>query len=193
MAYPIAHPKVMQRARETLLLNPVFLDTETTGIGLSDVVIEVAIVDHDGVMLYNSLINPERPIPEDSSRVHGITDEMVRDAPTIRQAWDEIESRLRQRAIGIYNAEFDLRLLKQSALLAGLPWRIEENQAFCVMKLFAAWYGEWNKRHSDFKSQKLEFAGQFCALDLSNSHHALDDAKLTAALMRYLSAYQKTD
>ena len=130
MAYPIAHPKVMERAGEVLRLNPVFLDTETTGIGLSDVVIEVAVVDSNGEMLFNGLINPERPIPDESSKVHGITDEMVKDAPTMRQIWPEIEAVLKNRAIGIYNAEFDMRLLKQSVLLAGLPWTISENQAF---------------------------------------------------------------
>lgn len=193
MAYPIAHPKVMERAREVLRLNPVFLDTETTGIGLSDVVIEMAVVDTNGDMLYNGLINPGRPIPEESSKVHGITNEMVKDMPTMRQAWPDIEAVLRGRALGIYNAEFDMRLMKQSVLMAGLPWNLSDNQAFCVMKLFAAWYGEWNKRHSDFKSQKLEFAGQFCNIDLPNSHQALDDAKLTAALMRYLANYQKQE
>lgn len=191
MAYPIAHPEVMKRARDTLALNPLFLDTETTGIGLSDVVIEVAVVDAAGEKLYESLINPERPIPEESSKVNGITDEMVKDFPTLKQAWADIEAVLKNRVIGIYNAEFDMRLLKQSVLLAGLPWTLQENQAFCVMKLFAAWYGEWNKRHSDFKSQKLEFAGQFCNLDLPNSHRSLDDARLTAAVMQYLSQYQK--
>jgi DNA polymerase-3 subunit epsilon len=193
MAYPIAHPSVMQHAKQVLDLNPVFLDTETTGIGLSDVVIEVAIVDANGETLYDNLINPEKPIPEESSKVHGITDELVQNAPTLRQAWAEIESVLKNRVIGIYNAEFDMRLLKQSVLTAGLPWNIQERQAFCVMKLFSAWYGEWNKRHNDFKSQKLEFAGNFCSLDIPNSHHALDDVRLTAALTRYLAAYQKPD
>ncbi|NLB70512.1 MAG: 3'-5' exonuclease [Chloroflexi bacterium] len=190
MAYPIAHPDVIKRAQEVLELNPIFLDTETTGIGLNDVVIEVAIVDREGQVLYDSLVNPQRPIPEESSRVHGITDEMVQDALTLNQVWADIEKIFHNRAVGIYNAEFDMRLLKQSVLAAGMPWSIKENQAFCVMKLFAAWYGEWNKRHSDFKSQKLEFAGQFCGIELPNSHHALDDARLAAAVMNYVANYQ---
>ncbi len=190
MAYLIAHPDVIKRAQEVLELNPIFLDTETTGIGLNDVVIEVAIVDREGQVLYDSLVNPQRPIPEESSRVHGITDEMVQDALTLNQVWADIEKIFHNRAVGIYNAEFDMRLLKQSVLAAGMPWSIKENQAFCVMKLFAAWYGEWNKRHSDFKSQKLEFAGQFCGIELPNSHHALDDARLAAAVMNYVANYQ---
>ena len=191
MPYPIAHPKVLERARQVIGLNPIFLDTETTGVGLYDLVIEVGIVDLDGNVLFNSLINPGRPIPLDSSKVHGITDEMVADAPTLNTAWSEIEDILHDRAIGMYNAEFDYRLMKQSAENAGLPWTVHRNQAFCVMNMFAAWYGEWNRGANNFRSQKLEFAGKFCGIDLPNNHHAVDDAKLTAALLKYLAEYEK--
>ena len=191
MPYPIAHPKVLERACQVVGLNPIFLDTETTGVGLYDLVIEVGIVDLEGNVLFNSLINPGRPIPQDSSKVHGITDEMVADAPSLNTVWSEIEDILHNRAIGIYNAEFDYRLMKQSADNASLPWSIQRNQAFCVMNMFAAWYGEWNRRANNFRSQKLEFAGKFCGIDLPNNHHAVDDAKLTAALLKYLAEYEK--
>ncbi len=191
MPYPTAHPKVNERARQVVGLNPIFLDTETTGVGLYDLVIEVGIVDLDGNLLYNSLINPGRPIPQDASKVHGITDEMVADAPALKDVWADIEAVLRDRAIGIYNAEFDYRLMKQSVDHAGVPWTIKKNQTFCMMNMFAAWYGEWNHRANNFRSQKLEFAGNFCGINLPNSHHALDDAKLTAALLRYLADYEK--
>jgi DNA polymerase-3 subunit epsilon len=191
MPYPIAHPKVLERARQVIGLNPIFLDTETTGVGLYDLVIEIGIVDLEGNVLFNSLINPGRPIPQDSSKVHGITDEMVAEAPSLKTAWSEIEDILHNRAIGMYNAEFDYRLMKQSADNAGLPWSIQRDQAFCVMNMFAAWYGEWNRRANNFRSQKLEFAGKFCGIDLPNNHHAVDDAKLTAALLKYLAEYEQ--
>ncbi len=190
MTYPIAHPKTLERARQVIKLNPIFLDTETTGVGLYDLVIEVGIVDLDGNVLFNSLVNPGRPIPEDSSKVHGITDDMVKDEPSLKTVWPEIEAILKNRAIGIYNAEFDYRLMKQSVDNVGLPWTIQRNQAFCMMNMFAAWYGEWNRRLNNFRSQKLEFAGKFCGIDLPNNHHAVDDAKLTAALLRYLAEYE---
>ena len=192
MAYPLAHPKVLERARQVVGLNPIFLDTETTGFGPYDLVIEVGIVDLAGNVLFSGLINPERTIPEDAIKVHGITDEMVREAPTMKSAWPEVEAILRDRAIGIYNDEFDFRLMKQSVENALLPWNLHRNQTFCMMNMFAAWYGEWNRRANNFKSQKLEFAGNFCGIDLPNSHHAVDDAKLTAALLRYLDEYKQT-
>jgi len=188
MAYPIANPKVIQRARQVLALNPLFLDTETTGTCSSDVIIEVGIVDLEGNALYDKLVNPGRPIPPESSAVNEITDEMVAEADPWPVVWAEIEPILRNRVIGIYNADFDLRLIRQSNAAHGIRTTITGEQAFCMMKLFAAYYGEWNPRYNGFKSQKLEFAGRVCQLDLANTHHAVDDARLTAALLRYLAS-----
>ena len=45
MPYPIAHPTVIQRAQAVLELQPIYLDTETTGTGQTDRIIQVGIVD----------------------------------------------------------------------------------------------------------------------------------------------------
>lgn len=190
MPYPIAHPMVIQRAKAVLELQPIFLDTETTGTGQTDRIIQIGIVDTQGEKLYESLVNPGMPIPAESSAVNGISDEMVKDAPVWTQIWPDVDAILRGRVIGIYNADFDLRLLRQTNKTYGLPMSIETNQAFCAMKLFAAFYGEWNARNNGFKSQKLEFAGRFFAIPIPNSHDAIDDARLTAALTLAIANYQ---
>ena len=115
---------------------------------------------------------------------------MVKDAPVWTQIWPDVEAMLRGRVIGIYNAEFDLRLLRQTNKAYGLPMSIETNQAFCVMKLFAAFYGEWNARNNGFKSQKLEFAGRLMNIPIPNSHDAVGDARLTAALTHAIANFQ---
>jgi DNA polymerase-3 subunit epsilon len=72
-----------------------FFDLETTGISLSaDRIVEIAIIKimPDGSRIpKRKLINPEMPIPKASSDIHGITDEMVKDAPTFKQAGNEIK------------------------------------------------------------------------------------------------------
>lgn len=186
--YPVANPQVIKRACETLALSPVFLDTETTGTGPSDLIIEVGIVDLDGNVLYEGLVNPGKPIPPESSAVNGITNEDVKDEPRWPEVWPVIELILKDRVIGIYNADFDMRLLRQTCLAHNLNWTLKTEQSFCMMKLFAAYYGEWNPRYNGFKSQKLEFAGKLCGLSEQNTHHAVDDAKLTAELLRYIAA-----
>ena len=181
---------VIQRAKAVLELQPIFLDTETTGTGQTDRIIQIGIVDTQGETLFQSLVNPGMPIPAESSAVNGITDDMVKEAPVWTQIWTDVEATLRGRVIGIYNADFDLRLLRQTNKAYGLPMSIETNQAFCVMKLFAAFYGEWNARNNGFKSQKLEFAGRFFAIPIPNSHDAIDDARLTAALTKAIADYK---
>jgi DNA polymerase-3 subunit epsilon len=114
---------------------------------------------------------------------------MVVNSATWKQAWVEIEPVLQGRVIGMYNAEFDLRLLKQSNLAAGLPWVLNTKKSFCVMNLYAAFYGEWNPRRNGFRLHKLENAGRACNITLPNTHHASDDAKLTAALFKYIANY----
>ena len=66
------------------------IDLETTGINLAtDRIVEIAIVKilPDGTKtVKHKLINPEMPIPKQSSDIHGITDDKVKDAQTFRQA-----------------------------------------------------------------------------------------------------------
>jgi DNA polymerase-3 subunit epsilon len=58
------------------------------------------------------LINPEMAIPKDSSDIHGITDEMVKDAPTFKQAGNEIKMFIENCDLGGYNSNrFDIPIL----------------------------------------------------------------------------------
>ena len=72
-----------------------FIDLETTGINLSsDRIVEIAIVKilADGTKsVKRKLINPEMPIPKAASDMHGITNEMVKDAPTFKQVAHELK------------------------------------------------------------------------------------------------------
>lgn len=189
MRYPTANPKVIENAKQILELEPIFLDTETTGTGPNDVVIEVGIVDVGGNVLYDSLINPGYPIPAESISVHGISDEMVANAPLWQEAWTGIQKVLEGHVIGIYNAEFDLRLLKQTQKHFSLDWTIDSKRAFCVMKMYAAFYGDWHTKRNSYRFHKLEDAGHMSRIPLPNLHHAADDAKLTAALFTYMANY----
>jgi len=60
-----------------------FLDTETTGLWRGDgaELVEVALMDETGKVWVDTLVKPEKPIPSGATAVHGITDDMVKDAP----------------------------------------------------------------------------------------------------------------
>ena len=85
------------------------IDLETTGVNLgSDRIVEIAIVKimPDGKKIVKrKLINPEMPIPPTSTEVHGITNEMVKDAPSFRQAANELKQFLDNCDLAGYNSK----------------------------------------------------------------------------------------
>jgi len=187
--YPVANPKVIQRARQILAYDPIFIDTETTGFSPEDVVIEIGVVNLAGETLFESLFKPVIPIPPDSIAVHGINESMVADAPSWTDSWDALQGVLAGRFVGMYNAEFDLRMMKQTHQRYWLEWPMEDKYFFCVMKLYAAFYGEISTRGRGYRLHKLEAAGAACEIPLPNSHRAVDDALLTAELFKYIANY----
>lgn len=189
--FPIADRRVTERARKILAYDPIFLDTETTGFSANDVVIEIGVVNLAGETLFESLIKPAIPIPPDSIAVHGITEEAVADKPSWRDIWEDLHQVLENRFVGMYNAEFDLRLMKQSHQSQWLDWTLRDNYFFCVMNLYAAFYGENSRRSRGYRLHKLEAAGAACRIALPNSHRAVDDARLTAEVFKYIANYQQ--
>jgi exodeoxyribonuclease X len=99
-------------------------DTETTGLDpRTDAVVEVAwaIMRGDGTILSSNttLINPGRPIPADASRVHGIFDRDVAQAPTFEQAVEKYTDLYVPTLPAVcHNASFDSVLLRRSSRLA---------------------------------------------------------------------------
>lgn len=188
--FPVAHPKVIQRAQQIIPYDPIFMDTETTGISRNDVIIEIGVVNLAGKTLFESYVKPPIPIPPDAMMVHHITDEMVAEAPSWKDIWGELKTVLDGRFVGMYNAEFDLRMMRQTHERYWLDWSIDDKNFFCVMRLYAAFYGEVNDRGRGYRFHKLENAGAACGIPLPNSHRAVDDALLTAALFQYIANYQ---
>jgi exodeoxyribonuclease X len=94
------------------------VDTETTGIGEKDVIVEIAIVTADDKR--TTLVNPgDVPVSVEARAAHHITDEELRDAPTLVQLvnrgfFEPLATP--DVAIVAHNAEFDLRMLRQSGL-----------------------------------------------------------------------------
>ena len=114
-----------------------FLDTETTGLHPPhDKLVEVAIVNEAGDIVLDTLVNPERPIGF-ATEIHGISDEMVENAPTLENLWPQIFEIIENNHVIIYNAQFDtkffpdaLNLLKILREIIGI-YIIQE---VCLMK-----------------------------------------------------------
>ncbi len=151
-----------------------FIDLETTGINISiDRIVELAIVkiSPDGTQLIKrKLINPLMPIPAGSSEIHGITDEMVKDAPSFKQVANEVKQFLDQCDLGGYNSNrFDIPMLIEEFLRVGIEFSIEGRKMLDVQKVFHM-----------MEQRTLSAAYKFyCQKTLEGAHGAEADATAT--------------
>jgi DNA polymerase-3 subunit epsilon len=118
-----------------------FIDLETTGVNISnDRIVEIAIVKilPDGTrQVKRKLINPLIPIPAGASDVHGITDEMVKDAPSFKQVANEIKQFMDSCDMGGYNSNrFDVPMLIEEFLRAGVSFSVDGRKLVDVQKVF---------------------------------------------------------
>ena len=177
---------VIQRAQAILADRPLYLDTETTGLDPRAEIVEIALIDHDGAVLLDSLVKPTRRIPYDATRVHNISNEMVANAPTWAELWPQVQTLLAGRRVGIYNVEFDLRMIQQSHAAYKVAETSAGSSAFCIMKLYAEYCGERGS-YGDFKWQSLDKAARQCGIGLPNSHRARADALLARAVLEAMA------
>lgn len=177
-----------QKAREWVASNPVYLDTETTGLGTYDEVIEIAVIDDQENTLFASLVKPRGKIDPGAGSIHGITHAMLIDAPGWPEVWLQAKAVLANRRIGVYNAEFDRRLVNQSCDRSGIPRSMPEGTFFDIMKIYAQFYGLKDPYRSTYRYQSLEQAGRQCKISLPNAHRAIDDCLLARALLHHMAS-----
>jgi DNA polymerase III epsilon subunit-like protein len=171
-----------------LKMKPVFLDTETTGIGYDSEVCDLAIVNYDGKVLFDSLIRPYTPIPAEVTAIHHITDEMVSTVPPINVQWEKIQKILSGRIIITYNADYDIRMLYQAAEVSGVKNSINFLAVVDAMQLYAMFYGEINPSRGTYKWHKLEQAAKQCRIEFDQTlHRALADTVLTIKVFQYMA------
>jgi DNA polymerase III subunit epsilon len=178
--------QAIQTARQAILQKPVYLDTETTGLDRNDEIIEISIVDEDGLVLLESFVKPTQPIPADVIHVHGITNEMVRQAPSWPVLWMRVRSVLFGRLLAIYNADFDLRMMQQTHARHRIPWK-ENFKSIDIMKLYSDYRGEWDSVRRSMRYHSLDSAGRYCKISIPNSHRATDDTLLARAVLHYIA------
>jgi DNA polymerase III epsilon subunit-like protein len=94
---------------------------------------------------------------------------------------------LKGRVLGIFNADFDLRLMRQTCGLHGIRWEQPFQRSFCIMELFSQYYGEWNPARSSYKWKSLDFAGRYFKLPETNSHRAKQDTLLSKLVLEAIA------
>jgi DNA polymerase III subunit epsilon len=155
-----------------------FIDLETTGINLgTDRIVEIAIVKilPDGSKsVKRKLINPEMPISQASTDIHGISNEMVKDAPTFRQVANEFRQMLDSCDLAGYNSNrFDIPLLMEEFLRVQVDFDMKGRKLIDVQKIF-----------HQMEQRTLSAAYKFyCNKQLEGAHGAEVDASATREIL----------
>ena len=154
----------------------VALDVETTGLDpATDTIIEIGAVRFEGDRIedeFTSLINPGRHIPEFISGLTGISDEMVRQAPKIREVLEGLVLFIGDNPILGHNIQFDLSFFNKYGLF-------ENNESIDTYEMAAVLMPSASRYN-------LGALGQQLGIPLPATHRALDDARVTAAAFQKL-------
>jgi len=165
------------------------LDTETTGLGDSAEIIEIGIINGSGEVVMNTLVKPSISIPAAATAIHGITDDDLLNAPDFADIVDELQGLIQGRVLLIYNAEYDLRLLRQSARKSKVRLKLEPASVQCAMLEYAEFFGEWDDFHENWKWQKLVNAARHTGYKPAEGmllHRAIADCLATLHVYRHM-------
>ena len=108
-------------------MREIILDTETTGLDPKDghKVIEIGGVEMINKVLtgnkFHYYVNPERDVPQDAYRIHGISSEFLQDKPLFRDIAHEFINFINNAKLVIHNAQFDIKFLNYELTLLNLP------------------------------------------------------------------------
>jgi len=182
-------------------MNELILDTETTGLGRDDEIIEICLIDLDGNVLLNTLIKPTISIPEGASRIHGIYDQDVENAPSWADIYEDFIDIIKDKKVNIYNSEFDIKMINRTSYPYGfkeinhIEYKNSTNQRdlnkfifinfHCVMLEYADVWGDYHEYFDNNRWQSLSDAAEQQSIDISDltTHRAYADCEITRRLL----------
>lgn len=158
----------------------VFLDIETTGIGLSDQIVEIAIVDDKGEAIVSTRVRPTCQVHPKALAIHGLSNEALENEPQFDQVEEQVIAAVKDKYVVMYSRDFDLRFLGDRVKQA-------MKGSFCCMREFARFHGEkrWN---GDYQWKKLTEAAVIAGYNWEgNPHGALPDALACRAVWNHMN------
>ncbi|MFA7623858.1 MAG: exonuclease domain-containing protein [Pusillimonas sp.] len=169
-------------------LTYVVFDTETTGLypDQGDDIVQIAAVriingKRVNTEVFDTLVNPGRSIPASSTRVHGITNDMVRDAPEAASAIQRFHKFAEGAVLVAHNAPFDMAFIKKHEAAAQCAF---DHPILDTVLLSAVLYGEAESHSLDALAHRLGIT-----IPEEARHTAIGDAVATAdALLKIIPA-----
>jgi DNA polymerase-3 subunit epsilon len=182
MNFKKSHAHLLEQSERNAASSYVVMDFETTGLypARGDRVIELgAVLLNNGNILseFTNLINCGKVIPKTAHRVHGITAEMLLEAPLPEEVFPRFLEFLSGRTVIAHYAKFDIKFLRYELARLGLGIT---SKYICTMKMS-------KKRFPHLPNHKLETVAQHILGELPTGlrlHRALNDARLTAMVWR---------
>ena len=167
------------------------VDTETTGTGRNAEIVDIAIVDTTGKVVYAEPVLPEGHIPSAASAVHGLTRSRL--VTMGARPWAEhhvsVGWAMRDASVLLaYNLAFDVRMLRQTAKRYGTALRLPAERR-CLMLDYAEHRDilhQWSE--GEYRWHKLDVAAAYEGVEGVQSHRALGDAQWALALIRVVAA-----
>jgi DNA polymerase-3 subunit epsilon len=184
--HPAHRRQAIQWARNLTRRQYFVLDTETTGLSATDEILQIGIVDGDGATVLNQLIRPTISIPSGASAIHGLRDRDVADAPSFKEIYIGLSTLLAGQVVVAYNMDFDWRMLQQTAARFRLP-DLRMGKRDCAMKQYARFKGLRQNNGRNYIRHKLGVAVRQEGLVVAKAHDALDDARMTLALIKKMA------
>lgn len=149
------------------------LDSETTD--LDGEIIELAIINLQGDVIYNRRFNPVTPVSEGAQAIHGITADMLASEPRFADEYAAICDSLKgAELVLIYNAAFDVSRLRQTCKLHGVD--VLKYNSDCIMEWYAQFCNDWSEYHGSYRWQPL-----------NGGHDALGDCRAALATIKEMA------
>lgn len=169
----------------------VAIDTETTGLRKTERIVEISALKimPDFVLTerFSTLINPERHIPEDATKINGITDAMVADAPTFGEIVQSLQDFIAGCTVIGHNLQFDLEFLHCSGLELSEKAKYIDTLDIAKKTLKqGSLYRSTDPLNWDVTDYKLETLCRYYGIYRPENHRAEADALATAALLEKL-------
>ena len=164
------------------------LDVETTGLGDSAEVVEIALLDTAGRVVYDAPIMPQGRISKGASDIHGLTRKRLKELGV--RPWPEHQTAIAEALGGAsvvlaYNLDFDARMVNQTIERYGIPFDPGGRDGRCLMLDYAAWRGEPHEwRAGEYRWHKLQDAYRRECKRIGQQHRALADCRMALELMQ---------
>ena len=181
--------EVAQWAKERLSdPKTLIVDVETTGLLTRDPkteIVSISLINTKGQVVLAALVDPQRPIPMESQKIHKIESRDVKGQPPWKVIGDLVAGIMHGKHVVCFNAGFDVHLIV--TLFQRYEMQIPEFDVSCCMEQYAKYVGDWSTSKADYKWQKLP------KLAMGQAHDSLVDCQSTLLLMQKMAGDNSND